>query len=109
MGRSKALCGDLRCAVIGVYIITDFVGGIGTFYECNVTVSTVDHVEALPGFRQMSDKVARLAAGSIGLDGIIYGDKGGFVRSQFARYNNELSPSSSTPSPFLHTPNYERG
>ena len=93
---STKFCGGPRCATIGVFALTgDFRDGNGVFYECNITVSEV-FGNTNTSNQIMSDHVARLAAGSIGLDGIIYrpGDKdlifviGGSV-SQFYRYNNE--------------------
>lgn len=91
---TSKFCGNPRCASIGIYALTgDFRAGNGVFYECNITVSDV--FNSGTSNQAMSDDVARLAAGSIGLDGIIYGpnDKDGWLLggsvNQFVRYNNE--------------------
>jgi hypothetical protein len=93
LGSSESYCGGSRCAAIGVYVLsTDYHNGDGTFYECNVTVSKVDDPENSNQTQEMNDKVAKLAAGAIGLDGVVYrpGDKKGSIPlSQFVRYNNE--------------------
>ncbi|KAF8243932.1 hypothetical protein K440DRAFT_611101 [Wilcoxina mikolae CBS 423.85] len=93
MGSSENLCGGPRCATIGVYVMsTNYHNGTGEFYECNITVSVVSDPENNDHTQEMSDKVARLAAGAIGLDGVVYrpGDKSaGIPLWQFVRYNND--------------------
>jgi len=86
---SQYYCGSLRCASLGLFVfggdaLTDD-GMKGDFYECNVTVSDVKN--AMVPAHQIDDHVARVAAGSIGLNGMIA--SGHLAKQQFEKYNNE--------------------
>jgi len=86
---SQYYCGSLRCASLGVFVFgsnakTD--GGMkGDFYECNVTVSDVKN--AMVPAHRIDDHVARLAAGSIGLNGLTV--SGSDYMQQFVKYSDE--------------------
>jgi len=93
---SQYYCGSLRCASLGVYVFGDDAGTFdrednfltslkGDFYECNVTVSDVEN--AIVPLHKIDDHVARLAAGSIGLNGMT--TSGTLAKQQFVKYSDE--------------------
>jgi hypothetical protein len=93
---SQYYCGSLRCASLGVYVFGDNAGVLdqkknvstsleGDFYECNVTVSEVTNAR-VPA-HQIVDHVARLAAGSIGLNGLT--TSGTRDLQEFVKYSDE--------------------
>jgi len=86
---SQYYCGSLRCATLGVFVFGSNAQTVdsmkGDFYECNVTVSDVKN--AMVPAHRIVDHVARLAAGSIGLNGMTA--SGSIAKQQFVKYSDE--------------------
>jgi len=84
---SQYYCGSLRCASLGVFVFGNQTDDSmrGDFYECNVTVSDVKN--AMVPAHRIVDHVARLAAGSIGLNGLTMSGDG--YKQQFVKYSDE--------------------